>query len=65
MSITSFRLAREAQALKEKEEVAAPVEQEACQMPEKVAEPEAEVTEKPAATTTATMKPKTKTATQK
>lgn len=73
MSITSFRLAREAQELKEKEEVVAPAKQEACPMPEKTektVEPEPKAVEKVApapvaSSAPATMKPKTKTTTQK
>lgn len=70
MSITSFRLAREAQELKEKQEAEAASTQGACPMPAKeepVKEDPAKVEEqKPApAATTSTVKAKPKTTTQK
>jgi hypothetical protein len=65
MSITSFRLAREAQELKEKQEAEASSVQEVCPMPTKE-EPVKVVEQKTAPTASAsTVKAKPKTTTQK
>lgn len=65
MSITSFRLAREAQELKEKQEVEAVApQQEACPMPAKE-KPVAEEAATSTSSSTATVKSKPKTSAQK
>ena len=65
MSITSFRLAREAQELKEKQEAEAASVQGACPMPAKEEPAKVEEQKSAPAASTSTVKAKPKTTTQK